>query len=117
MILRPFKVTIPSGAAVAPFVDLGAARLVGINIPATWTAADLTFQSALNPEDLGAFTYQNTYDETGTEVVVKAAAARNIRFTNPALFLGIRFLIVRSGTSAAPVNQAADRDLYLMTVP
>ncbi len=42
--LATFTATIPSGQSLSAEVDLGANSLVGIAMPAAWTAADLTFQ-------------------------------------------------------------------------
>lgn len=109
MNFEPVFVTIPSGTAVAPKVNFGGRRLQGIMLPAAWTAADLTFQSSIDDS-----TYVNLYDEAGVEVNVKAAASRAVRFSNIWLWAGIKFLIVRSGTSAVPVNQAANRDIGLI---
>jgi hypothetical protein len=105
-------VTIAASASLS-----GAARLpnghvlVGIVMPAAWTAANLTFQAS---EDGAA--YANLYDENGNEVTVTAAAARYIRLA-PADWCAAPFLKVRSGAAASAVNQAAARTLTLITRP
>jgi hypothetical protein len=78
-------------------------------MPGAWSAANLTFQAS---ED--GVTYSNLYDYTGTEINVVAAASVFIRL-NPADWVGIRYLIVRSGTSGTPVNQGAQRLIVLVT--
>jgi hypothetical protein len=63
-------------------------------------------------------TWFNLYDSTGTEAALASAlvvAGRRIP-VNPSPFAGVDFIRVRSGTSAAPVNQAADRVLLLVSV-
>ncbi len=103
-------VTIANGTALSAEVDLGGAVLVGIQMPAAWTAANLTFQAA---EKAGG-TFNNVYNDAGTELTVTAAAARHILLASPYALAGMRYLKVRSGTSGVPVNQAADRAMFLL---
>lgn len=77
-------------------------------MPSAWTTADLTFQASVDGQTFG-----DLYDDTGVEVVVKAAAGRVIVLP-AAYFWGLRWLRVRSGTSSAPVNQAAARQLTIL---
>lgn len=101
--------TILSGASLTDAIDLGDARLSRIAMPATWTTANLSFQVSYD-----GVTYNNLFDSSGVEVTVTAAAARAISLhTLFALFQDVRWLKIRSGTSAAPVNQGADRALQL----
>lgn len=107
------QATIANGSALSPAIDLGLQRLHRIRLPAGWTAAGLTFQDS----DDGV-TFGDSYTDAAEYAVPSAVAAvgRSI-LVDQALFYGIRFLKVRSGTSAAPVNQAADRVINLVTVP
>ncbi len=102
---------IANGTSLAAAVNLGAGRLAGIQMPAAWDAANLTFQVSQD-----GVTYQNLYDATGAEIVVTAAAARYIAL-NQQLWTGINFLKVRSGTSVTPVNQTAARSVVLIATP
>lgn len=110
---RPTQVpiTIANGASLAAAVDLDGKTLVGIHMPAAWTAANLTFQVS---ED--GVTYDDFYDSSGTEKTVIAAQARYIEIP-PAAWVGIRFVKVRSGTAAVTVAQGAARTLQLVTKP
>lgn len=101
---------ITSGVSLSTAVNIDPYRLVGIAMPATWTAANLTFQAS---HDNGT-TYNNLYDDLGTEMTVTAAASRYITL-DPAVFAGINYLKVRSGTSGTPVNQGGDRTITLVT--
>lgn len=103
-----FVVTIPEGGSVSDVVDLDGVHLVGIQMPATWDAANITFQASAD-----GVTFADLYNQSGSEVTVDAAAGRFIAL-DPTLFAGIRFLKVRSGTAATPVNQAAARTLILV---
>lgn len=104
------SVTIPNGAAITGDIDLGSETLAGIVVPASWTAANLTFQASAD-----GVTYSNLFDGFGVEVTASAAASRFIAL-NAADFAGVRALRVRSGTSGTPVNQGADRVLTLVSL-
>lgn len=85
--------------------------LVGIAMPATWTAANLTFQVS---DDFGA-TFNNLYDKDGIEVTVVASASRYIILV-PGSFAGINYLKVRSGTAGTPVAQGGARTIRLISI-
>lgn len=97
--------TIANGAALSGGVAVTGA-LVGLNIPAAWTAADITFQGSC---DNGA-TYTDIYDGA-TERKIPTASVVVSHFLALALtdWLAFTHIKVRSGTSAAPVNQGAQR--------
>jgi hypothetical protein len=103
---------IANGASLSGAVAIHPNSLVGIVMPADWTAANLTFQVS---HDDGT-TFNNLYDKDGTEVTVTAADDRYITL-EPALWAGIRHLKVRSGTAGTPVNQGAARTLQLVARP
>ena len=108
--LTSYTASISSGASITGDIDLGLYRLLRITMPATWDAADLTFQVS----DKGD-TWANLYDNFGTEYKVVAAASRSIMI--PAGdFLGVRYLRIRSGTSSAAVNQTGARSLVLTLI-
>lgn len=106
-----YSVTISSGTSLSAAIDLGSTILFAIQIPSSWTTANITFQASAD-----GVTYANLYDSTGTEVTVTAAASEFIVFSAPAPWMGIRFIKVRSGTSSTPVNQGADRALSIVSV-
>ena len=102
---------IASGQSLTGAIDLADGILARIVMPASWTAANLTFQTSND----GA-SFNDLHDENGNEVTVTAAASRAIRLS-PADWVGVRHLKLRSGTSAGAINQAALRSLVLVTVP
>lgn len=112
---QALTVTIANGASLSDVVDLGAASLACILMPATWTTAGLTF--AVAPAIGG--TYVPLWNNLGTEYAVpSASAAASQHIIVPVVdFLGIQFLKVRSGTAGSPVNQGGDRVLTLFLVP
>lgn len=115
---RTFPATIANGSALSDSVDLfgeavsgnsmHASTPVGIQMPAVWTTANLTFQGSSDN-----VTFGDVYDENGSEVVITAAASRFITLP-PRLMVGPRYLKVRSGTAAVPVSQAGLRVLGLV---
>lgn len=105
--------TIANGASLSSAVMIDEAMLVGIIMPGTWTAANLTLQAAGENDES---TFNNVYDKDGTEVTITAAASRYITL-EPAKFAGIKQLKIRSGTSGSAVNQGGARSIVavLMT--
>lgn len=102
-------VQIKSGQSLSDQIDLGGLRMFRLNMPAAWTAAVLTFSVS----DDGGATWQNLCDISGNEITAQAAAAKSICL-DPALMASVKLLKLRSGTAAAPVNQAADRTIGLV---
>ncbi len=92
-------------------IDLAGGTPVAVQMPAAWTAANLTFLAGRAEADM-----DNLYDSAGTEVNVTAAASRYI-VLDPQTFHSMRFLRIRSGTAGTPVTQAAARTLYLVVRP
>jgi hypothetical protein len=106
--------TIANAASLSAEVDLGLGRsLVGIIVPSTWTTAVLSF--AASPTSGG--TFYPLYNAAGSEVVTGSIAGGTAVWValDPADFAGVRYLKVRSGTNAAPVNQAGADTLTLIT--
>ena len=99
------------GLSLSAAIDLGAAKLARITVPAAWTAANLTFQTS--PDNV---TFSDLYDKAGVEYTVTAAAAHAIAIPVSDNMVG-RYIKVRSGTGALPVVQAALRTLTLSLVP
>ena len=93
--------------------SLGALTLVGISMPAVWTAAALTFQ--VSPD--GGTTWQELYDGAGNEVTIFAAAGQFvIPLLDPSyLWRGVNMVQVRSETAGSPVNQVAAAVVNIVT--
>lgn len=100
--------TIANGESLSAAVDLDGSTIVGIIMPAVWTAANLTLQ--MSADDT---TFNNVYDELGAEKTITAAASRYIPL-NPSDFLGADSFKLRSGTSGTPVNQGAARSIVVV---
>ena len=105
--------TILNGASLSDAIDLGVGpQMVGIQMPAAWTAADMTFQASVD----GA-TYANLTDDAGTEVTFTVSASKFVTLRTAALdlFYGKRYLKLRSGTAGAATNQGADRAIKVFS--
>jgi len=105
---EPMDVVIAAAGSLSAAQNLGGRVVTGIFMPATWTAASLTFQaSADNVTFVDMHVDGAEYVATADASIYIVLAADN--------WLGVNFLKVRSGTSATPVAQAAERTLTLMT--
>lgn len=98
---------IASGQSLSAPVNLGGRIPVGVYMPASWTAAGLSFQAS--PD--GSTWYD--VHEPGGEVTVAASPGIYVSF-DPLPFYGVNFLKIRSGTSGVPVAQGASRSLTMM---
>jgi hypothetical protein len=108
--------TIPNGGSLSPEVAVGGARIAGIIMPAAWTAAALNFE-ALTDQTGATPTFKPVVDSGGTEVTITTGGDRYIALTDTSpLCAGLGRVKLRSGTSAAPVNQAADRLIKLVLI-
>lgn len=104
------EATIASGGSLSDALDLGEGRAALIQMPADWTAADLTFQVSVDGTN-----FWSLYKADDTEYKVEAAEDRTI-LLELSDWLGIRHLKVRSGTAGTPVNQGAARILKIGVV-
>lgn len=102
--------TIAAGTSISDGVNLTGRSLIRLTIGAAWTAADLTVQTSRD-----GVAWYDLYDEYGTPYTIKAAADRAV-FINPGPLLAVNYIRLRSGTPAAPVNQASAATITLASV-
>jgi hypothetical protein len=100
---------IASGETLSDTLNLGGLRLFGIVMPEAWTSASLTFQASFD----GGATWHDLKDSDGNEITVTASAGDCVVWL-PSAFAAIPILKIRSGLSAAPIVQAADRTITLI---
>ena len=103
--------TVLSGASVSDDIGLDGRVPVAIYMPAAWTAAAITFQAAYEIDG----TFYDLYDTAEAEFDITTPVAGKVHTIDPNLFLGVTQLRIRSGVSATPVNQGADRALIVAT--
>jgi hypothetical protein len=87
-------------------LDLGAARLLAIQMPSAWTATVLTFLASSDGE-----TFAPVYI-ADIEYSVAVAASRIVMLDFN--LYGLQYIQLRSGTAGTPVQQAADRTIKLI---
>jgi hypothetical protein len=97
-IVKAIAAQILNGQSLSSAASIGHGDFVGIDMPAVWTPADLTFQGSFD-----GVNFQDVYNADGTVFTVKAAAARFINL--PSRFAATPWIKIRSGTAIAPVNQ------------
>lgn len=107
--LSRLTATISNGQAITASIYLRDQPLVAIQMPASWTTANLTFQGSND-----GTTFFDVYNLDGDEYTVTAAAGRYI-VLSPFEFQWARYIKIRSGTTGTPVNQSADRTIVLVT--
>lgn len=100
---------IANGASLSGEVDLGALDLVGIVMPAVWTAAGMTFQVSID----GGVTWVEHTTSAGAETTFTVAASQYVA-VDPTLWRGVNAVKVRSGTLAVPVSQGQATTLNLV---
>lgn len=103
-------VTIANNESLSDGVKLYGNTLIGIIMPASWTAAVLSFQGSVD----GGTTYYDLYDSTGTEKTVATVGTSRIIMLPPQDWFAIDAIKVRSGTTGSAVNQGGARTIQLI---
>lgn len=102
--------TIANGASLSGAVTPPAGYfLAGVQMPAAWTAAGLSFQAAAD-----GTTFADVFTSAGVEVTVTSLVSQFITIV-PTIFAPV--IKVRSGTTGTPVAQGAGRTLMLIFKP
>jgi len=99
--------TIANGQSLSDAVALGGACLIGLYMPAAWTAAVLTLVRVRDG------TEYPVEDADGTETTITVEAGKFYQLPAGKID-GVESLKIRSGTSAAAVNQGASRSVVLV---
>jgi len=97
-------VTIASGQTASGEADLGGATLVGVMLPGALTGTTVTFTAALTPGG----THNPVTGSNGSALSYTVAAGKYLA-VDPALFHGVQFLKVVSGSA-----EGADRSITLV---
>ena len=108
--IKAITATIPIGTALSQIIDTGGGRVVGIIASAAWTAATLGFLGGMD----GTAMY--TLDDGTAEVAEVIVAGGQIALQTNLEGAG-RYIQLRSGTKAVPVNQVGERVLYVIVRP
>ena len=109
------QASIANGESQSGAIPIGGRTYVAITVSPQWTAAALTFLAS--NEEGG--TFLPVYKEDGTELTIASAnvvVSRNIGLGALMQYLSpFKFIKLRSGTAATPVNQAAARPFLIHT--
>lgn len=116
---RVISTQIPANQSISGGIDIGDAEYIAIEIPDNATATSLTFQAKTNrfdDENTSPEDWDNVFDDTGTEVSVTVASNRIVVLgtVTKAALCACRYIRLRSGTSAAPVNVNPGLNLRLI---
>lgn len=112
MALRTVQtVSIANGASVSGTIDLLRTAIVGFVAPASWTTAALNIEVSTDGTSWSSL-YDAYGSATGSLSALVAGAAYAVDMVS---LLPFRYVRLRSGTSASPVNQAAQRDFKIIT--
>jgi len=110
--------TIPNGGSLSGIVDCMGFLPYALITPAAWTAAALSAQGSID-----GVTFFPIGGSSGAQVALCSAVSPSfmqiIASVFSANFVGCfpRWLKLRSGTDAVPVNQGADRIFTIMLKP
>jgi len=98
------NVTITSGQTVSDALDLQGLALCGIQIPAAFTGASITFQGSYDGS-----TYQAIYNVSNTAYSITVGTSRTYAI-NPADFAGFRYVKIVSASA-----EGANRTIVVST--
>ena len=104
------SLSILSGQSLSSTYNTGDAPIIAIQIPSVWTAANLTFQTSWD-----GVSWADVYNMFGDEFQVVVGGPSRTIVMAPTEFQWHRYVRIRSGTSALPVTQGADRTLFVFT--
>lgn len=112
-------VTIPSGEATSNALSLkGEFAILGVIVPATWTAASIAFQVSVEPHkllptDSAPSDFHDVYDETGNFVMATGdtgvVAGSAVMLAQNVYMVGNHFKVRSCDGSGTDVNQLGDR--------
>lgn len=112
---KAYTVTIAAGASQSDMITVdGQINGFAIEMPTAWTAAGITFLGSHSPTG----TFYKIVGDTGTELSISATANQVVAVdtaTKVQALRAFKYIKIRSGTADSPVNQSAERTLYLIT--
>jgi len=119
--IEVLTVTIANGQSLSSAVDLGDRILLAVQMPASWTAAQLSFQASNDGSNFGTLKDFSAPSGASPEIatVGNVGGGDYVALGNipDAIWRSVGWLKVRSGSASAPTNQGAERTVYLITKP
>ena len=106
------NVVIANGASLSSAFEMGGAKTMAVLWPAAWTAAVATFAGCLTSDG----TFVPIYNDRGEEATITSVtAATGTSLDYLCMVLAPwPYVKIRSGTSAAAVNQLAERTISII---
>ena len=108
------SITIANGASVTELLDLNGHVAIGIIMPAAWTTAALTVEVSADGTTFNGLAYNDLSSQCNKIASPVASSAYALDLAG---MLPYRFVRLRSGTTASPVNQGAERSITVITRP
>ena len=106
------QLTIAAGQSLSSQANLGGFSLIGVIVPAGWTAAGLSFTGS---PSAGGTDYALWDGTAGAELTVSNIPTTAVWLRlDPTMFLGLNFVKLLSGTHGSPVNQVSSMTLTLV---
>ncbi|GEM45928.1 hypothetical protein [Deinococcus cellulosilyticus] len=112
----PYTITFDAGTSTSnatTYANLSGLVPVRLVVPSGWTTADITVQTSAD----GATSWRDHYDATGNVMVIKAGAGSRSIALNPADFMGLMHIRLRSGLPSSTVAQVSSVSLTLYAAP
>lgn len=106
--------TIASGASVSNTIDCNSRAILGFVAPAAWTAAALNVEASVDGTTWATVIYDSLGAAIGSWASLTAGAGYSFDLNG---MLPWQYIRLRSGTSGAPVNQAAARAFTIIQRP
>lgn len=103
------KVTIANGQAASAYEDIQGLKLQGVIVGSGWTAAALYFGGSFDGTNLF-----DIADSAGIVYAIPTPAINTLYNIRRGHFEGLTTIALKSGTASVPVNQGAERTLYLV---
>jgi hypothetical protein len=104
-------VTVADGQSLSDALSVDKYVVCGFVVDSGWNTAALTFTVSYD-----GTTYYNMFNGA-TELSYAAIAASSWVSVDPAVFMGIPYIKVRSGTAGTPVNQTGASVVTVITRP
>lgn len=105
------NVTIKNGSSISSVIDLTSTSLLGFIMPSDWTTAALSIGVSND-----GVTFYPAYDAYGSQTGYIASPVLSAAYAvDLSALLPWRYVRLRSGTQASPVNQLADRTFAIIT--
>ncbi len=111
--LRAFQVTIAAGASASEIFATQGYAIVGIEMPAAWTAADIGYKSCISGNDSKL---RQVFDNGGNPEKTIVAAGHNVAIPQSDTIFSpfMQLISVSSADDTTPVNQVAAAVITLL---